>query len=121
MPLSQNINPDLVVVVLKQNSNKMACLNIFVVSLVLAVAFSFVQCSNGGIESNIEVLTVSDISDYQLKYPDVKVQPLKERILPRGASPYIQKQYTFGYRIQGKIHQLYFNHLKIIISSKTSH
>lgn len=98
----------------------MASLNIFVISLVLAVAFNFVQCSNDGIESNIEVLTVSDISDYMLKHPEVKVQPLEEKILPSGASPYIQKQYTIGYRIQGKIYSSFSSEQCIKLINKVS-
>lgn len=79
----------------------MSRLNIFVFGIVLAVVFSFVQCSTSETESKIEI--VEDINQFLLKNPDVKLQRMNEKILQSGPQQYISKRYSFGFRIRGKI------------------
>lgn len=78
----------------------MARCEVFVIGLVLAVAFNSVQCSN--IESNIAVNVVPNLTKFLLENPGAKLQPLFKETKAVGPSQYIQTTYRFGQRSIGK-------------------
>lgn len=84
------------------NSLKMARLEIFAVSLILAVTLNVVSCSNDEIKSDIQVSVVPDMDKFLMANPSLKVQPLVKNITVNGVSPFAMLTYRLGRRIAGK-------------------
>lgn len=73
---------------------------IFVIGLVLAVAFNFVEGSLD--QSNFAVNVVSDMDKFLNENPGVKAQPLIKQTR-MAATPYAHLIYRIGGRVAGKL------------------
>lgn len=72
-----------------------------IIGVVLACAFSFVQCSsddNG--ESRVKVISIANMTDFLKKNPELKVHPLVSKIA--ATTPVAKRQYSYGVRLSGK-------------------
>lgn len=80
---------------------EMARLDMFVVGLLLAIAFNFVACEQvDEILADVEV--VSDMDKYLEENPGLEVQELVKEVKENGPSQYLTLTYRLGYRIAGK-------------------